>query len=388
MNSLRFKKRGREGAAESVRSVLAGAAFCFAIAFLTFQSVPGATWKVTGYPIPNARSDNFPSRVPDAVVQGASTISDYANRLNQAEQITDEVMEEESPAQELVIRMNAIKRLLPASEKVGFGASTIDVDNAWLHKALDNVIENARGDIEQRHSMLSEIADRLANLQRSVKAAQETPESSLQDQRARLDNILARSEYQPEERRESTLENWVRRIRNFIINLLDKLFGGAPSRAPASGGGRLVVVIRILVSLAVLAALIFGAFKLAQRLQTRKKPEDEAETREVLGEEVADDATAADLFAKASELAQQGEYRKAIRRAYIALLCDLEQRGKLRLSRSKTNRDYLDAMRPEQRIYPTFSAMTNAFEHVWYGQERATEDEFKNFVELYQETVK
>ena len=67
---------------------------------------------------------------------------------------------------------------------------------------------------------------------------------------------------------------------------------------------------------------------------------------------------------------------------------NFEQRGKLRLGRSKTNRDYLDAMRSEQRIYPTFSVMTNAFEHVWYGQERATEDEFREFVALYQEMVK
>ena len=32
--------------------------------------------------------------------------------------------------------------------------------------------------------------------------------------------------------------------------------------------------------------------------------------------------------------------------------------------------------------------MTGAFEHVWYGEERATEEEFKEFVTLYQETVK
>jgi Domain of unknown function (DUF4129) len=138
----------------------------------------------------------------------------------------------------------------------------------------------------------------------------------------------------------------------------------------------------------VTAALIFGAVKLARRFQARPKPAEEAETREALGEVIAEDATAADLFAMASELARQGEYRKAIRRAYIALLCDFDQRGKLRLGRSKTNRDYLDAMRSEQRIYPTFSVMTFAFERAWYGQERATEEEFQNFVTLYQEAIK
>jgi hypothetical protein len=151
----------------------------------------------------------------------------------------------------------------------------------------------------------------------------------------------------------------------------------------------LALVLRALIILVVIAALIFGAVKLARRFRTRIKPApEEAETREALGEKIADDATAADLFAMASELARQGEYRKAIRRAYIALLCEFDQCGKLRLGRSKTNRDYLDAMRLEQRIYPTFSVMTSAFERAWYGQTRATEEEFQNFVTLYQEAVK
>ena len=300
----------------------------------------------------------------------------------------DEVIERESPAPELVARMNAIKRMLPVSEEVEFNGSVVRVDNVWLHEAVNNVTKNAGGDIEQRHSMLLEISDRLAKLRQSVKEAQTTQDRTLQDQRARLDTILARSEYQPEEKHESVIGRWIRRIKDFIVLLLEKLFGGSSARAPRAGGAGLVTIFRILIFLAVMAALVFGAAKFAQRLKNRKGPEEEAETREVLGEEIAEDATAADLFAKASESARQREYRKAIRRAYIALLCDLEQRGKLRLSRSKTNRDYLDAMRSERQMYPTFSVMTNAFEHVWYGQERATEEEFQDFVALYHETVK
>ncbi|MFN0110235.1 MAG: DUF4129 domain-containing protein, partial [Blastocatellia bacterium] len=82
-----------------------------------------------------------------------------------------------------------------------------------------------------------------------------------------------------------------------------------------------------------------------------------------------------------------GDFRSAIRRAYIALLCELEQRGKVRLHRSKTNRDYLDELKPQPSLYPTFSVMTGAFEHVWYGHEPATENEFNDFLTLYKETV-
>jgi len=362
MNSQRFKNSRGEGTAGSERKFFIRSLLYFAIAFPTLYFGPAVS------------------------AQGLSTVGDYANRLERAEQAVDEVIEQESPAPALVVRMNAIKRLAPASEDVEFNGSIIRVDNSWLHEAVNDVIKNAGGNIEQRRSTLSAISARLARLKQSVREAQTPQDRTSQDQRARLDKILAHPEYQPEEKRESVIGRWTNRIKEFIYRLLVKLFGG--SSAPRTGGAGLLTVFRILVFLAVIAALMFGAVKLAQRLQGRKAPEKEAETREALGEEIAEDVTAADLFANASELARQGEYRKAIRRAYIALLCDLEQHGKLRLSRSKTNRDYLDAMRSEQLMYPTFSVMTNSFEHVWYGQERVAEDEFREFVTLYQDLVK
>ncbi len=316
--------------------------------------------------------------------KGISTVGDYAARLNQAEQTIDDVIEQESPAAALVERMNAVKRLLPANEEIELDGVLVRVDNSWLHEAIDNVTRDADGDIEQRHSMLSEIADRLTILQHRVNEAQKQNASAMQDKRERLENILARPEYQPEEKRESIIQKWFGKLIELIWRLLALLFGGSRPLTASSGT---ITAVRILIVLLTAAALMFGAIKLARRLQGRGKPEKEMEARQVLGEEIEENVTAADLLAKAMELARQGEHRAAIRRAYIALLCDLEQRDKLRLHRSKTNRDYLDALRPEQRIYPSFSVMTDAFEHVWYGEERATEEEFKDFVSLYRETA-
>jgi hypothetical protein len=318
--------------------------------------------------------------------QGRSTVDDYANRLDRAERSVKEAIERKSKAPELATRMNEVKRLLPVSEEVEFNGATTRVDNAWLHKAVDSAVKT-EGDAERRLQMLGEISTSLARLRQSVKSAQTAEDRASQDQRARIDNILARPEYQPEEERESTIARWVRHMKELFVRLLGKLFSRPSARATQTGGG-LYMVLQALILLVLAAALIFGAAKLVRRFQVRQKPAEKAETREALGEEIPEYATAADLFAMASELARQAEYRKAIRRAYIALLCDLDQRGKLRLGRSKTNSDYLDAMRSEQRIYPTFSVMTLAFERAWYGQARATEEEFHNFVSLYQEATK
>ena len=94
------------------------------------------------------------------------------------------------------------------------------------------------------------------------------------------------------------------------------------------------------------------------------------------------------MLAQARALAKQGDYRAAIRRAYIALLYELEQRGKLRLHRSKTNRDYLEDLRSEQIIYPSFVALTRIFERIWYGHASATEFDFEGFLTGYREAVK
>src|SRR5262245_5536618 len=274
--------------------------------------------------------------------QGRSTVDDYANRLDLAERSVKEAIERNSLASELAAKMKEVKRLLPVSEVVEFNGATTRVDNAWLHEAAESAVKSAEGDADRRLQMLGEISARLARLRQSVKSAQTAEDRASQDQRARLDDILARPEYQLEEERESAIARWIRHIKEFIVRLLRRLFGGSAARAPQTGGAGLVMILRALIFLVVVAALVFGAAKLLRRIQPRRKPAKEAETREALGEEIPEYATAADLFAMASDLARQGEYRKAIRRAYIALLCDLDQRGKLRLGRSKTNRDYLD----------------------------------------------
>src|SRR5215510_1065676 len=46
---------------------------------------------------------------PEAFAQGISTVGDYADRLERAEQSVDEVIELESPAKALVVRMNSVK---------------------------------------------------------------------------------------------------------------------------------------------------------------------------------------------------------------------------------------------------------------------------------------
>ncbi|MCI0337712.1 MAG: DUF4129 domain-containing protein [Acidobacteria bacterium] len=302
-----------------------------------------------------------------------------------AEAVVDDLIEGDYPANIVLDKMSVVRRLLPQQEEVEFRDQVVRVDNSWLHEAIGNVVKNANGDIEQRRSMLIEIADRLFVLQERVNAAEMQHGLKADDRRAHLEGILGRTEYRSEKQKESTVKSLLRRLWDAFVRFLRQI-EPSPGRGPSGASGGIITGFRILIVLIVLAASVFGAVQLIKR--RRRNAEKEKEMREVLGELIAEDVTVADLLESATEFAKQGDYRTAIRRVYIALLFELEQRGKLRLHRSKTNHDYLVALRSEREILPIFSIMTGTFEKIWYGQRRATEDEFEGYISRYQEATK
>jgi hypothetical protein len=113
----------------------------------------------------------------------------------------------------------------------------------------------------------------------------------------------------------------------------------------------------------------------------RRSPGLGREARVVLGERLEADQTASDLLDEAERLARAGELRGAIRKAYVALLCELGDRGVVRLAQHKTNRDYLDAVRRAARpaLYTELLPLTNAFELHWYGLRPASDADWQSF---------
>ena len=164
----------------------------------------------------------------------ATSAEDYAERLHQAEKATDNLIEGEPSPVEVVATMNSIKELLPRREDVELNGQVIRADNAWLHAAIDLVIKNANGDDEQVRSMLVEIADRLFQLEQRVTASQKQNNPAAQDQSAQLERILARSEYLPDEKKESGIRKWGDKLWDKFASLLARLFGGRSSSPAAS----------------------------------------------------------------------------------------------------------------------------------------------------------
>ncbi len=149
---------------------------------------------------------------------------------------------------------------------------------------------------------------------------------------------------------------------------LDKLFQPR-RRTPAAPGPNInpKIVEGILITIVAIAFAILVAV-LVQAIGRR-----DAKTRPLaLDEEEATLVEARDnesLLALADQSAKSGDYRRAFRLVYLASLVTLDTDGVLRFDRSKTNWEYLRALRASGRgdVYTALTPLTREFDQVWYG---------------------
>lgn len=268
------------------------------------------------------------------------------------------------------------------------GAS-LRVDNAWLDQAFKDYEKISSSDASARADALLRIEERLYALSErlvEVEGGKTTVSGGGKDEeKARLAAILRRDEYGKKVEEESALMRLLRSILRWLANLFPKV---KPIRPGASGRFTgLVQILVIIISLALIAFLLwrYGPRLLITRSRSGKRGPGQG--RVVLGEHLEADQTAADLLAEAEALARGGELRAAIRKGYIALLCELGDRKILRLAQSKTNRDYLSAVRDRKPLYEEMRALTRVFENHWYGSAPATPNDWTIFRAGYEKAV-
>lgn len=320
----------------------------------------------------------------------ALPIADYRERIDKAIDRLDELsaaaLSEESVDQaRLLASAQAVRELLPPSETVEWEGGAVGVDNTWLHQALDRIeklplapateerVERLFGIAERLHAL----AERLAE----VKDEQSLQGRSREEEKAQLAAILRRAEYQTRE--ESAFSRVLKRIREWLRSLFPK----AEARPSEAGNRALSIFAQTFVVALVVALVLFVGWKLAPLIRNRQRrnkviPDG---ARVVLGETLAPNQRAADLLTEAEALAHAGDVRGAIRKAYIALLCELGDRKILRLAQHKTNRDYLHAVRERAALFSQMQPLTVSFEKHWYGLEPATEMNWKEFVAGYKQ---
>lgn len=287
--------------------------------------------------------------------------------------------------------LQSARGTLPPTLAVESPSGSVKVDNSWFEFALGQIEKMAP--TEERRKFLLETIERLSALEAKVEEVERAQAGTAQSrdaEKARLAEILRRKEYSPAAKAEKTAARrlWERFV-NWFSDLIDKLF---PKMQPLSSGPSAIIglIARIVVIGLAVGLLAFVLWKFIPRLLRnagRGKKKEKREARVVLGEKLEADQTSADLWAEAEKLARGGNIRAAIRKGYIALLCELGDRKVLGLAQHKTNRDYLTDVRERRGLYDEMRQLTNSFENHWYGFAPATEQDWTAFRSRYNQAL-
>jgi hypothetical protein len=319
----------------------------------------------------------------------AATPFDYKRRIDKVRPYVEELRENLSGSEAESERqtVEVILQAIPATEKIEWHGGRIETDNQWLKTSLDEFLKETSS--EKREVILNSVGERLDAISESVGELDKAieAESTKDSDKQKLAEILAREEYQKREvQKESLFQKWWREFQEWLRKQLPK-----PSPAPNEGLNltTLKLVLQILVFAAVIGLVGFLLWRFVPYFSNRfgGKTKKEKGDRVILGETIGGNESASDLFNEAELLARSGDLRGAIRKGYIAVLCELGDKKIVRLARYKTNRDYLRDVRKRERIYDCMSGLTNNFERNWYGLRDAEPADWEDFHKGYRATV-
>jgi hypothetical protein len=97
--------------------------------------------------------------------------------------------------------------------------------------------------------------------------------------------------------------------------------------------------------------------------------------------------TAAEALAAGQRESSLGRYRAACHFVLLATLLWIEENGAARFDRSATNREHLGrlaamAALPDRRLVGALEPVIHRFDHVWYGQSFASDDDYRDLLAL------
>ena len=175
------------------------------------------------------------------------------------------------------------------------------------------------------------------------------------------------------------------RFASWLDRFLARFQHPSTNSAPVNGPNvnpQVILGIFIAIGVGAFAVLVAVLVQSIGRRGVRAKPlvldEEEAVLMEARDNE--------SLLALADQQAKVGDYRRAFRLVYLAALVALDTGGVVRFDRSKTNWEYLRALRAAGRpdVYSAMTPLTREFDSIWYGFGRAEASHYALALSQYQ----
>ncbi|MGQ0540226.1 MAG: DUF4129 domain-containing protein [Blastocatellia bacterium] len=330
-----------------------------------------------------------------AVNAQAINPAEYRNNVEEARKIVAEMLASVAAAEQgnqnyTADEKNAarIKNLIGVSSRIETSSGTVETSNQWLHDRLQEF--GKQSDQNTRAIILTDIEERLAAISWKVTELETAAANNRtkDEDKQKLAEILRREEFQKPVQQE---ESWLQKMFTRVLDWFASLFPRPTLANPNPGGfGGLAYALQILIFAALIGLVGFGVYKFAPILvpSLKRKKQTKKEDRVILGERIAADESASDLFKEAEKMAREGELRGAIRKGYIAVLCELSDRKLIGLALHKTNRDYLRDVRQRRELLDSMRGLTGNFEAHWYGLKEAESADWEQFREEYGRIVR
>lgn len=149
------------------------------------------------------------------------------------------------------------------------------------------------------------------------------------------------------------------------------------SRAKISPEAKLLLkVLAILLMVAVIVLIIY--FVTRRFTRSRKVLQEE----DALILNALRDAD--EVYKKAIDFYNSGDYTQGLRFLYISLLIRFNEQNIIRINKSKTNKQYLIEIRENKPdIYDVMTEFTQVFNKYWYGKRNADKSIFVSWSEVY-----
>ena len=202
--------------------------------------------------------------------------------------------------------------------------------------------------------------------------------------KADLQRILRQQEFQPESTEASSVTKALRSLRERWERLrkwFQSLFRGG---GLVAGSTTLIYILVVLMGL----GLGWVAFRILRDWHPVRAGGNSARPESVVEEEDADPfiRDPEHWQAQAAGFAQSGEYRRAYRSLFLAVLLKLDAGGALSFRRALTNGDYIRNLRvgSSRALYELLLPPANAFDRFWYGQEAAQKEDYQTLRDVYE----
>ncbi|HEX5324489.1 MAG TPA: DUF4129 domain-containing protein, partial [Capsulimonadaceae bacterium] len=269
------------------------------------------------------------------------------------------------------------------------GRWLVTVDNTPLQDSISSVDEAS--DADDRVAALQAILAQVGLLRSGL--SKNATASAPPDAQASVREVLSTNEFSslpiPPPTR---LDKWL----DAFSRWLSRLFSGAHASSPSGPHIDPDLPMFILITIALVAAGIIIAFlikAISRHLAGRSTSSLAPQSSLAMNAQEASLVATRDferLMALAHRHAQDGDYRSAVRLAYLATLVLLDSEGVVRLNRSKTNWEYLRMVRSagQEGIYTALLPFTRSFDRIWYGQNPAGAAESDEAIQRHEDVRK